>query len=101
MNSFLFKEWFFEEFVPSARKFLKKIGLPQKAILVVDNAKCHLSEDELQSGDIKIHFLPPNVTAILQPMDQGGGKLKEKLQKVFAPISFERTERRWHSAGIY
>jgi hypothetical protein len=71
MNSFLFKEWFFKEFVPSARKFLKKIGLPQKAILVVDNAKCHLSEDELQSGDIKIHFLPPNVTAILQPMDQG------------------------------
>jgi hypothetical protein len=76
MNSFLFKEWFFEEFVPSARKCLKKIGL------VVDNAKCHLSEDELQSGDIKIHFLPPNVTAILQPMDQGVVKnLKRNYRK--------------------
>uniref|UniRef100_A0A1B6GBH2 DDE-1 domain-containing protein n=1 Tax=Cuerna arida TaxID=1464854 RepID=A0A1B6GBH2_9HEMI len=35
------------------------------------NATCHPSDMQLVCGDIKAIFLPPNVTSLLQPMDQG------------------------------
>lgn len=37
----------------------------------MDNCPAHPGEEELVSGDIKTIFLPPNVTPLLQPMDQG------------------------------
>jgi len=69
----LFKEWFFEAFVPLVPKNLSDKKLPQKAILLLDNATCHLKEEDLRSedGDIFIMFFPPNTTALLQPLDQG------------------------------
>jgi hypothetical protein len=45
--------------------------LPNKAISFIDNAPSHPDITELQSGEIKTEFLPPNVTALVQPMDQG------------------------------
>ena len=44
-----------------------------RAILILDNAPAHPSEDILSSkdGKIKVLFMPPNTTSILQPMDQG------------------------------
>ena len=41
--------------------------------MFLDDCSAHPSEDELVSADGKIttKFLPPNVTALLQPMDQG------------------------------
>src|SRR5215212_7749594 len=40
-------------------------------LLLVDNVSSHhLEEDEVLSN-IKLHFLPPNTTAHLQPIDQG------------------------------
>ena len=44
-----------------------------RAILILDNAPTHPSEDILSSedGKIKVLFMPPNTTSILQPMDQG------------------------------
>jgi hypothetical protein len=71
MDSTLFKKWFHEEFVPGVEKFLKKSGQPRKALLLIDNAPSHASENELRSNNIKVMFLPPNVTALMQPMDQG------------------------------
>lgn len=71
MSSDIFKEWFFNEFVPQTEKFLKANNLPRKALLLLDNATCHPNEDELQDQDIKAMFLPPNVTSLCQPMDQG------------------------------
>jgi hypothetical protein len=46
--------------------------LPQKALLLVDNASSHGSEEELVSndGNVMTMFLPPNCTALIQPMDQ-------------------------------
>ena len=40
--------------------------------MFLDNCSAHPSEDELVSADGKItaKFLPPNVTALVQPMDQ-------------------------------
>lgn len=71
MRSDIFKDWFFKEFVPSTEKFLKENNLPRRAVLLLDNAPTHPDADELKDGDIKAMFLPPNVTAICQPMDQG------------------------------
>jgi len=69
----LFEEWFFEAFVPLVKKYLNDKNLPQKAILLLDNATCHLKEKDLRTedGDIFVVFFPPNTTALLQPLDQG------------------------------
>lgn len=71
MTSDIFLDWFMKEFVPAVKCFLKKKKLPQKAVLLLDNAPSHPSEDELEKDGIKAKFLPPNVTSLIQPMDQG------------------------------
>ncbi|XP_042315488.1 jerky protein homolog-like [Sceloporus undulatus] len=71
MSREIFKECFFKEFVPSTEKFLRDNDHPRKAVLLLDNAPTHPDAEELQDGNIKAMFLPPNVTAICQPMDQG------------------------------
>uniref|UniRef100_K7GBZ6 HTH CENPB-type domain-containing protein n=1 Tax=Pelodiscus sinensis TaxID=13735 RepID=K7GBZ6_PELSI len=60
--------------------FLQSINLPRKAILVIDNMPSHPYEDELLSGDIRVIFLPPNITSLCQPMDHG---VLEALKKKY------------------
>ncbi|XP_068086265.1 uncharacterized protein [Anabrus simplex] len=36
----------------------------KKALLLPDNAPSHPNEEQLRSGDIKVMFLPPNVTSL-------------------------------------
>ena len=38
--------------------------------MIVDNAPAHSKTEFMISGDIRIYFLPPNVTALSQPLDQ-------------------------------
>lgn len=73
MNKDIFYDWFHNKFCPSVRQFLKSSGLPQKAVLLLDNAPSHPDEMLLKSDDggISVKYLPPNVTALIQPMDQG------------------------------
>lgn len=71
MDGTIFKEWFYDQFVPSVEKHMKQKNLPRKAILILDNASSHPDTNELRDGDIKTMFLPPNVTSLCQPMDQG------------------------------
>ena len=72
MDMKLFKEWFFQEFIPSVKKYLQERKLEEKAPLLLDNAPAHPSTDVLQSedGTIKCLFLPPNTTSLVQPMNQ-------------------------------
>lgn len=69
----IFSDWFKTKFVPAVRKHLENVGLPQKAVLLLDNAPSHPNEEILKSedGNIFVKYLPPNVTAVIQPMDQG------------------------------
>ena len=59
---------------------LKMIG--RKVLLLLDNATSHVN---LELSNVQIHFLPPNTTSHLQPMDAGiirKFKLKYKAQFV-------------------
>ncbi|PNF43064.1 Jerky protein homolog-like [Cryptotermes secundus] len=73
MNRAIFKEWFDFKFVPQVRDHLKSQGLPEKAVLLIDNAPSHPNESLLRSddGNIFVKYFPANVTALIQPMDQG------------------------------
>lgn len=73
MNQDIFKKWFEENFIPQVRQYLKSKNLPEKAVLLIDNAPSHPGENVLKStdGNFFASYLPPNVTALIQPMDQG------------------------------
>jgi hypothetical protein len=68
-----FENWFHKQFVPEVWAFLKQRGLRKKAVLLLDNAPSHPRKSVLTSDDslIVVKFLPTNVIAIIQPMDQG------------------------------
>ena len=72
MTASIFKEWFHHEFVPAIHRHLRKQGLKDKAVLVLDDCTTHQA-DELISKDVKISamFLPKNTTSLIQPIDQG------------------------------
>lgn len=90
MDGKLFKEWFHDQFVRSVKKFSEENGLPPRAILLIDNAPSHPNTEELSCGEIKAAFLPPNVTPLLQPMDQGVLQaLKLKYRKQFVTSLIE------------
>ncbi|XP_054717282.1 tigger transposable element-derived protein 4-like [Uloborus diversus] len=62
MTSALFEEWI--------RKLDRKMAASKRNILlIIDNCTAHPAIGNLKA--IKLEFLPPNVTAILQPLDQG------------------------------
>lgn len=82
MSESIFKNWFFHQFVPEVEKFLKSKNLPRKAILILDNATTHPDVQYLQDKDITAMFLPPNVTSLCQPMDQGAlAALKRRYRR--------------------
>ncbi|KAL4126732.1 hypothetical protein QTP88_010941 [Uroleucon formosanum] len=86
MNQVIFSEWFFNVFVPSVQKFQNEKGIPKRAVLLLDNAPSHPSESTLKTPDGKIivYYLPPNVTSIIQPMDQGViSCLKRRYKMIF------------------
>ncbi|GBN73252.1 hypothetical protein AVEN_144360-1 [Araneus ventricosus] len=53
------------------KRHLKSQKLLIKALIVLDNAPSHPSEEELKDGNIQAVFLPLNVASLIQPMDQG------------------------------
>jgi DDE superfamily endonuclease len=43
----------------------------RQIILLLDNAQSHNSDNIFNLSHIKVHFLPPNTTSHIQPLDQG------------------------------
>lgn len=76
-NSAIFSDWFFKHFIPEVRHFQEHtLHIPPedvKALLLLDNAPAHPNAEKLVSSDgkIRVMFLPPNTTSLIQPMDQG------------------------------
>ena len=73
VDSEIFTDWFHKKFVPAVKKHIAEKNLPVKVLLLLDNAPAHPDEGVLVSADksVKAMFLPPNTTALIQPMDQG------------------------------
>uniref|UniRef100_A0A5S6QFT0 DDE-1 domain-containing protein n=1 Tax=Trichuris muris TaxID=70415 RepID=A0A5S6QFT0_TRIMR len=73
MNVQLFKDWFIKIFITEVKKYQALIGKTGKVLLLIDNAPAHPSAAYLNMVDehVTMKFLPPNVTALIQPMDQG------------------------------
>ena len=63
-------EWFDDHFVPDAREHCRKMNVDFKVLLILDNAPGHPHLLEGRHPDVKVVFLPPNTTSILQPLDQ-------------------------------
>ncbi|KAG8245417.1 hypothetical protein J6590_108198 [Homalodisca vitripennis] len=82
MNCEIFLDWFTNEFIPDVKKYKKDNNKLGKVLLVIDNAPTHPDVEILNSidEDFKVTYLPPNVTALLQPMDQG---VIEKLKRMY------------------
>lgn len=68
ITSVLFIKWFHECFVPEVEKYMKQKKLEFKVLLLIDNAPSHPVIDH---PNIKLLFLPPNTTSLIQPLDQG------------------------------
>ncbi|XP_053949472.1 jerky protein homolog-like [Anastrepha ludens] len=77
MTKKIFSNWFHNEFVKEVRRFSAENNIPPKAILLLDNCSAHSPIDSFCSddGNIVAMSLPPNVTAVIQPMDQNPIKI--------------------------
>lgn len=69
MAKALNQDWFKYRFIPEVKRYLRGKGLDFKVLLLADNAGGHA--DDLSYDGVKIEFLPPNTTSLIQPMDQG------------------------------
>ena len=86
-----FTEWVREVFAPRVKEYLAENKFPLRCLLVMDNAPAHppaLEEDLVDEYSfIKVKFLPPNTTAILQPMDQ---QVISNFKKLYTKALFRK-----------
>lgn len=82
MNGEIFTDWYKNVFIPNVKSYRKEKQLEGKVLLIMDNAPTHPSVEVLNPIDpnFEVKFLPPNVTALIQPMDQG---VIEKLKRMY------------------
>ena len=73
VNGSIFHSWFDDHFVPFIESQLQSLGQEPKGLLLLYNCSAHPDEELLVSKDglVTAMFLPPNVTSLIQPMDQG------------------------------
>lgn len=50
--------------------YLQEKNLPQRAILILDNAPVHPKDLALKHPWIRVIYMPPNCSCLIQPMDQ-------------------------------
>lgn len=72
MSSELFIRWYEDIFIPAVEDHQRRNGRVKPVILLLDNAPVHPRADSLErnGGRFRVRYLPPNVTALIQPMDQ-------------------------------
>lgn len=87
----LFTDWLLHIFAPAVKKYLTDNNLPLKCLLLMDNAPAHPPDMEAELPPefdfIKIKFLPPNTTPLLQPMDQN---VISNFKKLYTKALFAR-----------
>lgn len=80
-NEFLFR--FEEIFITCALEFQNLSKILGKILLIVDNSPAHPPLEELNgiNENVEVLYLPPNVTALIQLMDQGAISITKKYYK--------------------
>ncbi|XP_055371913.1 tigger transposable element-derived protein 1-like [Condylostylus longicornis] len=71
MTAVIFNDWYENYFYPTVKRYCKKENLNFNILLLIDNAPSHSSLLLKSDENIRIIFLPPNTTSLIQPMDQG------------------------------
>lgn len=71
MTATLFQEWLKLYAIPAWKEYCSKANLDFKILLIIDNAPTHPPDLVELNENVKVVFVPPNTTAIMQPMDQG------------------------------
>lgn len=88
MTGKIFYDYFSQELQDELKRYCEKENIEFKVLILVDNVSSHLSEICEVNENIKVVFLPPNTTSLLQPMDQGvisafkANYLKETLSQL-------------------
>ncbi|GFT85633.1 tigger transposable element-derived protein 1 [Trichonephila clavipes] len=69
----IFQDWSTEYFCPPVKRYCEIKKLESRALLLIDNAPSHPTNlsDLISCIPVKVVLLPPNTTALIQPMDQG------------------------------
>uniref|UniRef100_A0A3Q1EIV1 HTH CENPB-type domain-containing protein n=1 Tax=Acanthochromis polyacanthus TaxID=80966 RepID=A0A3Q1EIV1_9TELE len=67
----IFEDWFTNHFVPDVERYCASMGLPFKVLLLLDNGPGHPAHLDDFHPNVKVVYLPPDATLLLQPMDQG------------------------------
>lgn len=70
MTVTVMNDWFDNMFVPEVRAFCRKQNLDFKCLLILDNAPGHSAFLTDRHPNVKVIFLPPRTTSLIQPMDQ-------------------------------
>ena len=63
----------------------------RKIILLADNAPCHFSNDNMTN--VKLHFLPPNTTSHIQPLDASSILLSLIIRGISSSSSWNVSKR--------
>ncbi|KAF2350245.1 HTH CenpB-type DNA-binding domain [Trinorchestia longiramus] len=105
----LFNEWFLNHFIPECEGYCNDQKIPFKILLLLDNAPGHPASLGDMHPNVKVIYLPPNTTSILQPMDQGviASFKAYYLRRTFAKILKENKDEKmslkdiWKKYDIY
>ncbi|KAG7176914.1 Tigger transposable element-derived protein 1-like 101 [Homarus americanus] len=105
MFSALSLSWFDDCFVPNVKKFCEQQNVPFNILVLLNNAPGHSPLLLRRHPNVKVVFLPPNTTSLIQPMarttirhawrhstcDCGSGLAREAAQGVTAAGFSETT----------
>ena len=80
----IFEDWFVNHFIPAVKEYCKEKKIPFKILLILDNAPGHPPGLDDLHPNVKVIYLPPRTTSILQPMDQGVIKAFKTLYQRYA-----------------
>jgi hypothetical protein len=59
----------------------------RSVLLVLDNCSAHVASEDVEFTHIKLFFLPPNVTSVLQPCDGGTVSCWSRLHRIRRIVS--------------
>lgn len=93
ITSSIVKSWLLNCFVTDARSKCRQLGLPFNVLLIMDNCPAHSAYLADLHPKVKVLFLPPKTTSIIQPLDQEFiGTVKAIYQKRLYRLLRDKTE---------